>query len=357
MKRKNLRRAAVFMLVLCLAGCDLLGSLFPSDGGGDTSDGGGDTENLPAAPGGLAVSGAATASAISLVWDAVADVLGYRLYRAASAGGSYAKVGGDLATTGATDSGLAASTTYYYKVSAYNAAGEGTRSSGVAATTAAAGGGHDGKMYVAKIGDASYSDAGFPAIPDDARLFTYGMYVGSDNYVYGASSVPAKAYKKNAKVPPLPAAAEYFSCDPMRNGFFYYIAGTKLYECDENAATPTWSLIDSSVPANTEFFNMVQGYAFCAADDGTAKSLNFRYDTVWRNYTTIPADATAFYGCSSVEAAYAGSTGAVYHFKNAPYVFSAENVPAVPLGVRYFAYESSPYVTPLNSEAVTYVGP
>lgn len=87
---------------------------------------------LPAAPTGLTASGA-TANSLTLSWSAVAGATGYTLYRDGAA---------PLAVTGtsATVTGLAASTTYSFQVSAKNAAGESPRGAAVSASTTTGGG-------------------------------------------------------------------------------------------------------------------------------------------------------------------------------------------------------------------------
>ena len=93
----------------------------------------------PAAPAGLAAAAQGSAS-ILLAWNDVAtNETGYRIERASGAGGyaEVATIGADSLTF--TDTGLAATTLYYYKVSAINSAGAGTAGP-VGATTLAAGG-------------------------------------------------------------------------------------------------------------------------------------------------------------------------------------------------------------------------
>ncbi|MDH6549021.1 glycoside hydrolase family 18 protein [Streptomyces sp. SAI-041] len=104
-------------------------SVHGPDGGG----GGDPAPTVPGAPGGLTVSGTSSSS-VSLAWNAVSGATGYNVYRDGT------KV---TAVTGAsaTVTGLAASTTYSFQVTATNSAGESGRSGTVTAKTAASGGG------------------------------------------------------------------------------------------------------------------------------------------------------------------------------------------------------------------------
>jgi poly(3-hydroxybutyrate) depolymerase len=82
-----------------------------------------------AAPTGLA-AGTTTASAVPLTWTATSGATGYNVYRNGSKVNASA-----IATTSYTDSGLAASTTYSYAVTALNSSGESAQSGTVSATT------------------------------------------------------------------------------------------------------------------------------------------------------------------------------------------------------------------------------
>ncbi|MER7570694.1 glycoside hydrolase family 18 protein [Streptomyces sp. NPDC126514] len=100
-------------------------SVFGPDGGG-----GGDPEpTVPAAPGGVTVSGRSSSS-ISLAWNTVPGATGYHVYRN---GTKVTAVSG----TSATVTGLAASTSYSFQVTAVNSAGESPRSATVTGTTTA----------------------------------------------------------------------------------------------------------------------------------------------------------------------------------------------------------------------------
>lgn len=97
---------------------------------GTGSGGGGGT--APAAPSGLGTSGA-TSSSMALAWSAVSGATGYNVYR----GGNKVNASA-VATTSYTDTGLAASTTYSWTVTALNASGESAQSAAATGTTTAA---------------------------------------------------------------------------------------------------------------------------------------------------------------------------------------------------------------------------
>jgi chitodextrinase len=84
--------------------------------------------------------GAVSASSVTLSWTGAAGASGYGVFRAAAAGGPYAKANANLITgTTFTDAGLTGSTTYFYVVrSEDSAGGQSVPSPEVSATTAAA---------------------------------------------------------------------------------------------------------------------------------------------------------------------------------------------------------------------------
>jgi uncharacterized repeat protein (TIGR02543 family) len=92
--------------------------------------------DLPSAPAGLAAT-SPSSSGLSLNWDAVTGATSYQLYRDSSAVGSFATNVYDGPLMAFTDSGLTASTTYYYKVAATNGSGQGALSAAVPGTTSA----------------------------------------------------------------------------------------------------------------------------------------------------------------------------------------------------------------------------
>jgi hypothetical protein len=82
----------------------------------------GSATGLPAAPSGL-VASAASSSQINLSWtDNSTNETGFKVERASSSAGPWAQIGTTASRTFAS-TGLAASTTYYYRVRAYNSYG------------------------------------------------------------------------------------------------------------------------------------------------------------------------------------------------------------------------------------------
>ncbi|MFK4545185.1 chitinase [Streptomyces tendae] len=111
-------------------------SVFGPDGGGGDGD---PDPTVPSAPAGLSVSGT-TPNSASLTWNAVSGATGYHVYRD---GTKVTAVTG----TSATVTGLAASTSYSFQVTATNAAGESVKSAAVTArTTAPDDGGNQGDL-------------------------------------------------------------------------------------------------------------------------------------------------------------------------------------------------------------------
>lgn len=99
-----------------------------------TGPGGGDPgDPVPGAPGGL-TAGTATATSVGLSWTPVTGATGYNVYQDGTKTQS-------VAGASATVTGLAPATTYRFRVTATNGAGESPQSAEVTVTTASGGGG------------------------------------------------------------------------------------------------------------------------------------------------------------------------------------------------------------------------
>ncbi|OIO51216.1 MAG: hypothetical protein AUJ19_05015 [Parcubacteria group bacterium CG1_02_58_44] len=145
--------------------------------------------SAPSTPSGLAASATST-SQISLSWTQASGATGYDIYRSTTVGGTYSRLGSEpTVSSGSTvtysDTGLSASTTYYYKISAINASGESASSSAVSATTSSAGGGGGGG------GRSSGS-----VIPPTVAPVTDQS--ASDSFVDSSSSFPTGTHERTA---------------------------------------------------------------------------------------------------------------------------------------------------------------
>ncbi|MEV0903649.1 chitinase [Streptomyces hokutonensis] len=109
-------------------------SVYGPDGGGGSDP----APTVPATPTGVTVS-STTSSSVSLAWSAVSGATGYNVYQS---GTKITAVTG----TSATVTGLAASTSYSFQVTATNSAGESGKSTAVTGTTTASGGGGGGTL-------------------------------------------------------------------------------------------------------------------------------------------------------------------------------------------------------------------
>ncbi|MDR2782439.1 MAG: fibronectin type III domain-containing protein [Treponema sp.] len=89
----------------------------------------------PPAPSNVYAS-ANSSSSITVSWSSVSEAMSYNIYRAIRGPGSYSLIAYSISSTSFTDTGLAPSTTYYYKVSA-NRPEEGSISSSYAYATTA----------------------------------------------------------------------------------------------------------------------------------------------------------------------------------------------------------------------------
>ncbi|MGB6496515.1 MAG: Ig-like domain-containing protein, partial [Candidatus Acidiferrum sp.] len=121
----------------------------------------------PSVPTGLTAT-AVSSSQINLSWTASTDnvgVTGYNVYRNGS------KIGTST-TTSYSDSGLTASTSYTYTVSAYDAAGNtSAQSAGASATTQAAGGGGGGGSIPSSLGWFSIPNTAYQSVCPSASAF------------------------------------------------------------------------------------------------------------------------------------------------------------------------------------------
>jgi hypothetical protein len=142
-----------------------------------TGPGGSGGGSAPGAPTGLHSTGTSSSS-VSLAWTAPSGtVSGYYVYENGSRATS-------VTGTTATITGLAASTTYTFAVSAFNSVGEGPQSGSVQATTASSGGGGGGPGNFAVAPYADMTNLQEPMLDQAAtsaglKAFTAAFVIGS----------------------------------------------------------------------------------------------------------------------------------------------------------------------------------
>ncbi|MEU1704760.1 glycoside hydrolase family 18 protein [Streptomyces sp. NPDC005706] len=240
-------------------------SVYGPDGGG----GGDPAPTVPAAPTGLTASGT-TSSSVSLSWSAVSGATGYNVYRN---GTKVTAVTG----TSATISGLTASTSYSFQVTATNSAGESAKSGTVTATTAATGGGGGG---------------GGGSLPKHAvtgywQNFNNGAKVQKISDVPSAYDIIAVAFADATTTP----GAVSFSLDSAGLGGYTVdqfkadikakqAAGKKVI-ISIGGQNGTVSISDSASAANfaNSVYSLMQTYGFDGVDIDLENGLNATYMT------------------------------------------------------------------------------
>ncbi|MEI6209494.1 MAG: DUF1566 domain-containing protein [Desulfuromonadales bacterium] len=114
----------------------------------------------PTAPSGLTAS-AISSSQINLTWaDNATTETGFKIERKSGTSGTYAQIGTAAANAASyNDTGLTASTAYYYRVRATNSVGDSGYSNEANATTSAASGGGTGVVQLPRTGQTACYDA------------------------------------------------------------------------------------------------------------------------------------------------------------------------------------------------------
>lgn len=118
--------------------------------------GGAGTVSAPGQVTGLSVS-VVSSSQLNLSWNAVSGATTYKVERSTSSGSGYSQIT-STASTAFNNTGLSASTTFYYRVRASNSAGDGSYSSVANGTTQSAGSAPSG-VSLATTSSGNYNNA------------------------------------------------------------------------------------------------------------------------------------------------------------------------------------------------------
>ncbi|RUS47873.1 hypothetical protein ELR57_08525 [Cohnella sp. AR92] len=198
--------------------------------------GGAVTPTVPAAPAGLgATAGDAQAA---LTWSASSGAASYNVKRATTSGGPYATVATGVNATSYSDTGLTNGTTYYYVVSAVNAAGQSANSAQASATPTA--------PVTPTVPSAP---TGLAATAGDAQAtLTWSASSGATSYNVKRATTSGGPY---ATVATGVTATSYADTGLTNGTTYYYVvsaanaAGESLNSA-QASATPTASVTPSS---------------------------------------------------------------------------------------------------------------
>jgi chitinase len=234
------------------------------DGGGGTDPG----PQVPGTPGGLS-AGSLTASSVTLNWGGVSGATGYNVYQ----GGTKVQ---STSGTSVTVTGLAASTSYQFQVSATNSAGESAKSAAVTARTSAG-------------GTTPPNNPGNPSVPKHAltgywQNFNNGAAVQKLRDVQSQYDIIAVSFANATSTPGQLA----FSLDPAVgyasvNDFKADIAAKKSAGKSVilSVGGETGSVVVNSDASATAFansaFSLMQEYGFSGVDIDLENGINSTY--------------------------------------------------------------------------------
>jgi len=186
----------------------------------------------PTAPPAAPTSLMATAgnAQVSLSWTASSGATSYNVKRSNVSGGPYTTVATGVTTTSSTDTGLTNGTTYYYVVTAINAAGESPTSNEVSATP---------------ICSIPAAPTGLAATPGDAQVsLSWNASSGAGSYNVKRSTTSGGPYTTIAS-----GVTSTSYTDPgLTNGTTYYYVVSASSACGESASSVEVSATPAAAP-------------------------------------------------------------------------------------------------------------
>jgi hypothetical protein len=267
--------AAVFTTcVLLFAGCKM-----------NTDDDTGSTTTVPGTPAGITAT-AQTTSSVLVTWTAATSASGYYVYASTSESGTYTKA--NTISTSATlkavvstadgSTALSAGTAYYFKVSAYNSAGEGDKSAAATATTIAA----STTVPDAPAGVAAATESASSVVVTWTASSTangYYVYYSTDSTSFTDYETVSGNTTVTDTVTGLTAATTYYFCVKAYNDKGSSDASSTASATTNDASSRDITSTSADEIANTTFANTIY--------------LNLNgpsYSIDGSSYTTIPTD-------------------------------------------------------------------
>ncbi|MDO9308176.1 MAG: fibronectin type III domain-containing protein, partial [Deltaproteobacteria bacterium] len=223
---------------------------------------------VPAAPTGVTASGGA--NQVSISWTTVSGATSYNIYWATASGVTTAATKITTATSPYVQTGLAASTTYYYIVTAVNAAGQSAASAQVSAATNA-------PVVTIPAAPAGVSAAGGA----NQVSISWSAVSGATSYNIYYATATGVTKTSGAKI--INATSPYIQTGLAAGTTYYYIV-TAANSAGEGLASSQASAATNAPPAQTcgtchaippalgqHAFHANQGYG-CATCHGTGYS-------------------------------------------------------------------------------------
>jgi len=235
----------------------------------------------PAAPTNLMAT--AGNAQVSLSWTASSGATSYNVKRSNVSGGPYTTVATGVTTTSSTDTGLTNGTTYYYVVTAINAAGESPTSNEVSATP---------------ICSIPAAPTGPAATPGDAQVsLSWNASSGAGSYNVKRSTTSGGPYTTIAS-----GVTSTSYTDPgLTNGTTYYYVVSASSACGESAnsvevsATPAAAPVPAAPTGLTATAGPgVKKVSLSWTASGGATSYNVKRSTISGGpYATVATGVTA----------------------------------------------------------------
>jgi hypothetical protein len=234
----------------------------------------------PAAPVPTGVAATGGDAVVTLTWTASMGATGYNVKRATTRGGPYTKLGAPTAPT-YKDSSVTNGTSYYYVVSALNAAGESANSTEVSATPKG-------------LSVPPAAPTNLTATAGDAQVsLTWSASTGATSYNVKRSATSGGPYTQIAV-----STSTSYTDTALTNGTTYYYVVSAINSAGESANSAQVSALPS-IPPPTTFGTWV---------DVTPAGVNLTSNLTCGNYGTQtvqvdpahPSDLYAEFNCQGI---------------------------------------------------------
>jgi fibronectin type 3 domain-containing protein len=213
---------------------------------------------------------------IAVSWSAVSGAVSYTVYRAASSNGGYTAIGAS-ATTSYSNTGLAAATAYYYKVSAHSAYGESTLSSIASAVT---------------LPDAP-SEVSAEALSASSIKIMWNAVQGASSYtVYRAASADGAYISVGTST-----AASYTNTGLSALSTYYYMVSAQGESGESTRSAYTFATTQIGVPegVSTEALSLSSIQITWNTVNGASSYTVYRASSSDGTYTAIGTSSTTSY--------------------------------------------------------------